>query len=329
MSVRAINTYTQTVTPALAKAWLEFKYSKQRGIRGPSVAMLAEAMRRGRFTTNTMKFALLRDGRYLINGQHTLSAIIQANVSLILPVQDFVVETEEDIAFLYYHEDTNRKRGFTDSVRAVDFEEKHGLTRTQIKQTAAALRWIKGNFGVDRDAMDSVQQDDLLEWIPLYSWEVYAMYRAISPCTSDVRNLVTKQAVLSVALITLRYAPEKAFEFWKQVARDDGLSQYDPRKTLRTYLATKTVRHRQDSLRLQGYAVSRAVALAWNAWSKNKDLRFILVRETTCPLDLYGCSVFNGNQSPNFLSISDSPNVARVPIIQSSSFYPAMAAIEA
>lgn len=312
MAVLAINTYTQVITPAIAKTWLGFKYAKQRNIDMRSVTVLADAMQRKRFTTNTMKFALLRDGRYLINGQHTLMAVIQSNTTITLPVQDFVVDTDDDVARLYYHEDTNRRRSFHDSVRAIEFVERLGINQTQIKQTAAALRWARSNFGADRKVYDYVTQDDMLEWVPMYKWEVNAIYQAISPCTKEDRNIIIKQPVLAVGLITMRYAPDKAKEFWAQVAQDDGMERYDPRKTIRSWLIASSIRKFASEGRVvQGTEISRAVALAWNAWCDGRTLRYTLVRDTTKPLELRYCGPFNGNQSPNYIPLSDSPNLER------------------
>jgi len=317
MSVLAINTYTQTITPSVAKVWLEFKYSKQRTVDARSVAILAEAMRRGRFTTNTMKFAMYRDGRFLVNGQHTLTAIVSSGVTLVLPVQDFVVDSEDDIARLYYHEDTNRRRSFQDSVRAMDFTERLNLSQTQIKQTAAALKWVKSNFGVDRKMYDYITQDDLLEWVPVYTWEIEAIYDAISPCLKEERNIVIKQSILAVGLITMRYVPDKARVFWGQVAKDNGLERYDARKTLRSWLIANTTRRFSSQQRIDAHTVSRVVALAWNAWCDGRSLRYMLVRDTTKPLELRYCGPFNGNQSPNYLPLSESPNKPRAEVVAS------------
>lgn len=274
-------------------------------------------MRKERFTHNTIKFALLRDGRYLTNGQHTLSAIILSGKTLVLPVQDYVVSSEDDIATLYYHEDTGRKRVFGDSVRALNLSEQLGLTRTQIQRVASALRWAKGNFGVDRKTYDYITQDDLLEWTPFYAWEIKAVHNAISPCTTDDRNIVCKQPVLAVALITMRYAPDLAREFWGQVAKDDGLKQYDARKTIRKWLQDNTAdRGHKAAKPIYGHIVSRAVALAWNAFCEDRLLRFVMVRDTTKALELRNCGPFTGNQSENYIPLTESPNAAKGGSIQ-------------
>ncbi len=317
MAKRSTNAYAQTVTPALAEAWLGLKYEHQRNIDRRWVDILANAMRSGRFTSNTIKFGICNGGRYLINGQHTLSAIVQSGVTITLPVVDYVFETMEDIGYEYYHEDTNRKRNMGDSIRSMGMIERLGLTKTQIDKTASALKWVKANFGADRRTFDYVTQDDQLEWVPYYEWETKAIYSAITPCTGEMRNTILTQAVFSVALITMRYVPDVSRDFWSQVAKDDGLEQYDPRKSIRNWLLTVAVRRNRrgiPSLRqVEPYAVSRHVINAWNAWCEGRSLRYVTIKDANRIVSMKQCGPFNGNQSANYLPLYVSPNIEKTP----------------
>ena len=310
MAVRSINTYTATVTPQLAEAWLTFNYDKQRPINKDHVAELAEAMRRELFTTNTIKFGMYGDRRCMVNGQHTLRAIIKSECVLVLPVQDFAVDGESDIQKLYYHEDINRKRNFGDSSRAVDLAKRTGLHETQIKVAASALRHAKSGFGTSTAFSDALTFDDLLELVEFWAWEVKAIYNSIAPCSRIDRNMLISRSVFSVALITMRYRPTEAREFWRQVAQDDGLDRYDARKTLRQWLLVNAVRSRRNDI-IAPVIISRAVASAWNAWREQRELKVLQpIRKDAKipPLRLDGCGAFNGTQGISFVPLSATPN---------------------
>lgn len=309
VGILSINPYTMTVTPDIAAAWLTFNFDRQRPINELSVRQLAEAMRRNTFTTNTIKFAVFGDRRVLINGQHTLTAIMRSGKTLVLPVQDMAVSSEDDIGNLYYHEDIQRRRSFADSIRAVAGEDRFNLTRTQIKQVGAALKWIRAGFGVSRSEYAMTFQDDLLEWIPNWSWECRQLYRAITPCDGDARNMIIQQASMSIALITFRYQPEKANEFWRQVAQDDGLRSGDPRKTIHRFLRT-TKRASMSAARVDPRRISRRIAHAWNAFCEGRDLQISQVQDPTKLLIIAG-TPYNGNQGTNFLPLSASPNLVK------------------
>lgn len=306
MAIRAINTYTQTVTPEIANGLLAFNFDKQRRINNDNVQMLARAMRMGRFTTNTLKFAVLGTERIMTNGQHTLLAVVESGVTIVLPVNDFVVDSQDDVAKLYFHEDTQRRRNFGDSIRAMGLPFELDVSPTDIKRCASALRWIKGNFGVVRPAMNSVTFDDLHEWVPAWIHEAKLINTVISPCDTATRNMILSQAIYSVALVTARYSPERSVEFWRQVAQDDKLERYDPRKTIRNWLIANRRTESRTSLVSNYYTISRGVALAWNAWSEGRTLRYTMVRDQTALLSIAG-TPYNGKQSADFLSLSSSP----------------------
>lgn len=303
-----INTYTMNVTPEIAAAWMTFNFDKQRKLNDATVQHLMEMMRRGTFTTNTIKFALLGDRRVMINGQHTLTAIVRSGKAVVLPVEDFTVSDEEDIATLYYHEDIGRRRTFADSIRAVSGSERFNLTHTQIKQVGAALKWIRSGFGVSRKDYNLCTQDDLLEWMPNWSWECRRLYQAITPCEGDARNMIIQQAVMSVALITFRYQPDLAFEFWRQVAQDDGLRNGDPRKAIHRFLRT-TKRSTMTQQRVDPRKISRRCANAWNAFVEGRDMHISQLRDATKPI-VIAKTTYSGNQNGNFLPLSPSPNLA-------------------
>jgi hypothetical protein len=41
--------------------------------------------------------------------------------------------------------------------------------------------------------------------------------------------LFLRAPVIACALLTLRYSPDRARDFWYEIARDDGLTAHDPR----------------------------------------------------------------------------------------------------
>ena len=71
-----------TVTPELAQRWLEAKNTRNRNISWRKVAAYANDMREGRWqATHQNAIAFYKDGN-LADGQHRLSAIVKASVSV-------------------------------------------------------------------------------------------------------------------------------------------------------------------------------------------------------------------------------------------------------
>lgn len=299
----------QLVTPDQAAVWLEAKYTHQRKENPTHTAHLVQAMHDDTFSpVNTIMFSVLGGQQHLINGQHTLLAIIKSKKPQTLPIAFYVVENEIEEAQLYFRIDRQRQRNFSDSVRATGLGDSTGLTPTMIQKTATAMRHIKANFGGSSSRQSFVSDDDLMEWIPFWEWETKAIWNAISPCTGPDRNMILSQAVFSVALITMRYQPKKAREFWRQVAQDDGLDRYDSRKTIRAWLLSRRATSRNSLLRTRENEISRAVALAWNAYIEDRMLRFIVIRDKLSILKILGTS-YSGAQGGDFLPLYTSPNI--------------------
>lgn len=232
-----LSTTVQLVNEEQAEIWLKRKYKHQRAVNWGHVKDLARAMFDGTFSpVSTIMFSSINGDYHLINGQHTLHAIVMSKKAQTLPVTYYSVQDEAEEAELYYRIDRQRKRSLADSIRSTELPERLGLTPTKMREIASALRFIKNGFGSQAKKNNFVSDDDLVEWLPMWAWECRQLYHAITPSSDRERNLIVRQAVFGVALITMRYQPEKAREFWYQVARDDGLERHDPRKTLRTWL---------------------------------------------------------------------------------------------
>jgi hypothetical protein len=298
----------QKIDEKQALIWLDKRYKHQRPINQRHVDHLARAMHEGKFSpVNSIAFSLLDGQVSLINGQHTLRAIVQSKRPQTLNIVYYTVDNETEEAELYFRMDKPLKRNTADSMRATNIPETLSLSPSKIRETASALRFMKENFGVARHTQDLVSDDDLIEWLPLWSWEAHAVWNCLTGCTARERNLITRKAVLSVALATMRYQPSDAREFWGQVAHADALDRNDPRLTLREWLLSEQGRNNRLGGRTQNYAIARGCILAWNMFREHKPLRVIVVHNPTAVVCIDG-TVFSGAQAEDFMPLYKSPN---------------------
>lgn len=83
------------ITPLMAKEWLKKNISNYRLINSHAVKAYAADMKAGKWVANGESIVFCKSGR-LLNGQHRLSAIVKANVSVksyvIFDVEDDVVD---------------------------------------------------------------------------------------------------------------------------------------------------------------------------------------------------------------------------------------------
>ena len=79
-----MKTEIKTITPTLAKAMLE-RNTDNRPLRTGHVRSLADAIRRGEWKVTHQGIAFAKDGR-LLDGQHRLAAVVEANLSVTMLV---------------------------------------------------------------------------------------------------------------------------------------------------------------------------------------------------------------------------------------------------
>jgi hypothetical protein len=252
------------VTPAEAKALREScLFARQRSVRPGHVHRLAFEMGRGWFLQGTpIWFCVLPDrSMLLVNGNHTLEAVVEAGVSVPLTLIYQQVADEEEAAAAYACFDIQRTRGWSDAARAIGAD--HDLINSG--KVIAALTPIM--LGFERRSAGTLAQMDLLsrrrrfEVLEEYRGAAGLLHAACLGSSAVNQRLILRAGVYSVALVTARYQPSSAEEFWGGLVHDDGLRVNDPRKSLLKYLSLRTVGTAGEDR----YDLTIAAAQAWNA----------------------------------------------------------------
>jgi hypothetical protein len=247
-----------------------YNYANQRPHSKSHTLVLAEAMRRGEFREFTsIDFAVLDGVPHLINGQHTLRAVVSAKKPIWLSIHFHKVDSSRDIEALYSKYDIGRTRSLRDAMGVIG--EELGFTVKERDALAVAVGWINLGFRMYSGKDDPVRifeaKDFELKKSLMRDWAVEAsrFFGCIKTAPGFNKALYFRGAVLAVALITLRYNEEKAVEFWSGSALDDGLRNGDPRKALINWL-------RNNPVGKAPHMQHRAVMACWNSWFKEKSL---------------------------------------------------------
>lgn len=266
-----ISTKICDVTPTMAQEWLaQHHFADQRSISGAHVARLATEMGRGRFMEGTtIHFAQLNGHSYLINGNHTLHAIVKSGVTIPLSVLTSEVSSRTEVSRLYARHDINRRRDWNATIKASDL--KIAVPLMFKNAAAAALRILME--GLDSPSPKNLEisysRDLRLDAMNEYREHIESFYTAV--CDSSSRNikLMKRSGIMAVGIETVKWQPVKAFEFWNGIAKDDGLKKGDPRKTLLDYLLGSIGDHRYLQEQI------KSAALAWNAYYQGRSLTIL------------------------------------------------------
>lgn len=286
---------TETVTPEMAYRWLtENNYIHNRPRSPRAVANWKRIIETGQFRLGSqIRFCMNGDGKeVLTDGQHRLEALFESGKALPMSIICLKADTEDEIAEEYAYTDImGKRRTASDSGVALGHPEKFQLTKTQCDRLYSAIQVIRAGFTQPQNQyLDRKETNDAME-------EWAEAMRTVEAWTleggPDVVRPLHRRGILSVALVSVRYAPtDKTQPFWTQAIFDDGVHLADPRKTLHKFLLNSRTNGSNGPSGNRAYSTlivseeTRMVAAAWNAWVEGRELQILRAPSTTRPIEI-------------------------------------------
>lgn len=270
--------YDVLVTPTLAEEILsKHNYKGQRPINKAHVGELAEYMETGYFREYTsINFMVIGGVPILVNGQHTMSAVVLSKKPLWLNLQFDRAANDSEIEAAYSTFDVQRRRTAIDVMGTIG--EELGLPKKERDVLNGAVAFVELGFrpisGKDSAKRKAINNNFELKKDFMRAWgnEARLYFDCIATGPAFNKQPMTRKDVVAVGLVTLREQPDKAIDFWKGAALDNGLINGDPRKTLINWL--KSNKASGDSVNLQ----HRSAIACWNAWFEGRQLHKVMPR---------------------------------------------------
>ena len=279
-----MNSTLVLITPDKAQALLETCYQGQRPLRQHHVRFLRHLMRTGHWRQGAeIHCARVEGERFLVNGQHTLTALVQEGLASWLTVVEIDVPTLAGIGRLYEAFDRNMTRSLDDIYQSDPEIGRYGWTAKQLKAMSGAVALLATGFAQDAPFADIVLtlRDPFVRAELLRDWSGEAT-QAFGAMQGQLRRYLLRSGVLSVLLATYRYVPQQAVQFWPAVCQDSGLTEGMPARALVHFLLTTPSRV------LGAPAYARHVASAWNAFYEQHPLRTLVPRAGANPIRIAG-----------------------------------------
>jgi hypothetical protein len=148
MEHRKITLRHELMTPQAARAIVTNElYERQRQLDQAVVREYALAMLNGEFRQGTIiSFCVYRGKRYLVNGQHTLHAIMLAGHPLELGIEEIAVETLEERATWFAKYDRLKLRSLKQIYEAHVMHETLNFNKSQMVCLGACLPLLAAGF---------------------------------------------------------------------------------------------------------------------------------------------------------------------------------------
>jgi len=279
-----MNSALTLITPEKAQALLATAYQGQRPLRPHHVRFLRHLMRTGHWRQGAeIHCARIGTERFLINGQHTLTALVQERLSTWLTLVEIDVPTLAAIGRLYESFDRNLTRSLDDIYQSDPEMRRYAWTGKQLKAMSGAVAVLATGYAKDALFADILLtlRDPFVRAELIRDWSSEAT-QAFGAMQGQLRRQLLRSGVLSVLLATYRYAQPQAAQFWPAVCHDSGLTEGMPARALVHFLLTTPSR----VLGAPEYA--RHVASAWNAFYEQHALRTIVPRAGANPIRIAG-----------------------------------------
>lgn len=243
-----------TVTPETARAWLNLN-RKNRNLRKRDLDRYRRDMQAGqwRLAGDPIRFAT--DGT-LIDGQHRLTALIQAGVTLPLLVVRGINPVAQTVM------DTGRKRTASDALTI------NGASNGSLLAATALLK-----ISFDMDSLEGkyeASHEEIITTVDAYPGLVTA---------AEFARTIARRTDIAPATVSFSYfmmarvSPVDAANFWIAAADKVGLAPGDPTIALTNRFAEARRNRERLTKRIQLSLIFRA----WNARRSGKSMRFIRV----------------------------------------------------
>jgi hypothetical protein len=266
----------------------------QRNFRRWYVEYLAMLMRRQTFLEGTQIHLVRCQGKlYLVNGQHTLMAIIAHGKPYWLDVLETEVPDVAKARAIYTCHDRGLSRTLSDTFHANACAEALEITSTQVDALGAAIpllvfgfqRGFKSYTTHNMQRMPVALKDQTLRWQFMQDWaaEARAFFDDMSGATAAQQKVLLRCGVMAVALVTYRHTGKDASEFWHAVAHDTARETRHPSKTLLFWLLETTTPSYGNPAVYARYVVS-----GWNAAYNERSLHSLHPQDIERPINIAG-----------------------------------------
>jgi hypothetical protein len=261
----------ELVTPEKAGQFLSYNYANNRRVRQPWVDYLVREMQAGRFMSTAEIHVMYRNGEpVMVNGQHTCRAIMKYGKPIRVTVRKSTTNETGQIAMAYaFGHDSGIRRSFTDGMNAYNLSEQTGLSAWVIDSLVGAVKFVMHGFNGKRTGGAFVKESpaDMVKYVLAFAPAMKMFDVHVMPCEKQLLKRLRQRRVLSVALLTFYYQPEKASDFWRQVANPDRLVLDDARVTARRYIENSVSRPQDEEAK-----TPRRIARCWRAFYEGNSI---------------------------------------------------------
>jgi hypothetical protein len=217
------------VTPEMAKFWKKaYHFKGQRKLRRDHVEYIKAEIEAGEMDVSAMHFAANQSGVYQVDGMHRIEAIIETGIAIYVAI----IVHPARAADVYSKMDIGGSRSPADMYAAKELGKELGISRKDLSCTHRAARMVFEGWKGRKKLPSRITEVFIREFAEEFKLFSDHTKGGLQPRSKRMR----RGDISGIALITYRYNPAAAEEFWKGVSHDDMLPKGDPRKALGNWI---------------------------------------------------------------------------------------------
>lgn len=240
----------RTVTPEMASTWLA-NNTHNRKLRKTLVESYARDMANGRWTVNGEAIQISNSGT-LLNGQHRLTALVQAGVPVQMLVVTNLPESAQDTI------DTGAKRQLGDVLKLAGYND--GKTLAAVAMFSQQIKHGKMYRGTDTERRQLVENDEVLQWV-------------VANVLPSLPTHLASKTLFAYAYRVLHHIdPDDCAVFFTKLATLENLPPGSPILALHKRLISMD---RKSASWTNRSHVLALIYIAWNAYRKGEERTLI------------------------------------------------------
>lgn len=276
--------------PGEAATWVQKGlFERQRPLRRYHVDFLKHLMLTGKFRqASPIDFAVLDRQQLVVNGQHTLHAIVAAQKPQWVTLTMHRLQTLDEVAHLYNTFDRQLPRNARDLLAAYGFVEATKLAARHSLLLLGSMRLVLSGLCYPMPVSDArlgYLRDQELLYVAAMDWakEAGVFFAAIKGMSSTWGRYILRQPLAAVAIVQARYKPVQAAEFWTLVAHESHANPHHPTRLLAKWIHREGIRGNYNRI---DYV--RMTAAAWDAFYHQRPIRQLNMQDAGRPINLAG-----------------------------------------
>ena len=268
------------VTSDVAKELLKTqRYPRQRPLRNATIALFHKILEFGGFIPGSeLIFAVCNGHTFLLNGYHRITAVSETGITMLFAVKTYYCATMAQVHRLYVAFDNGIGTRSKDDMFVALFglSVLKQLTKKQIRSLISASMMISGCFNQSIARIQTHETMSVLLCAKKFMPTMLKYLKIVEAPNKVYSTTLLYQAILSVALVTLEWQPQKAAEFWNGVAHNGVVGANDSRQLLRELLIKLQATRRNSFNQRKGVEaftpnqITRVVAWCWNKFFKGE-----------------------------------------------------------